>query len=199
MFRGNNLEAMKEREVVLMWMCARCRRRIGVEAFAWEWRRDGFEISVGGDPNDCGVTERSSLYRRRLKWESLFPMGVLENNRNAQGSSTKWREESEGREGARLRGKAEGCSWGGVPGLQRIAWREWLAPVFQPLRVFCAVSPRTHGRGRGGRAAGPFGLHMEPEKILNFCCCSGTNLCKEARMTPGHNVFPAPVQVHVTA
>lgn len=49
-----------------------------------------------------------------------------------------------------------------------------------------------------GWVVGPFGLHMEPEKILNFCCCLGTNLYKEARMTPGHNVFAAPVQVHVT-
>lgn len=52
-------------------------------------RRDGIEISVGGDPNDCAVTERSSLCRRRLKWESLFPMGIFEKNRNAQGSSTR--------------------------------------------------------------------------------------------------------------
>lgn len=48
-----------------------------------------------------------------------------------------------------MRGKVEGCSWGGVPGLQRTAWREWLAPVFQPLRVSCGVGHRTHGRGMG--------------------------------------------------
>lgn len=38
----------------------------------------------------------------------------------------------------------------------------------------------------GGRAAGPFGLDLEPEEILHFCHYSGTNLCKAARMSPDH-------------
>lgn len=50
----------------------------------------------------------------------------------------------------------------------------------------------------GGTAAGPFGLHLEPEGILNFSCCSGTNLCKAAKNEFWSQLFTGK-EVHVTA
>lgn len=47
---------------------------------------------------------------------------------------------------------------------------------------------------RGNRAAGPFGLERELEETLIFCCYSGRNLCKAARMSPGHKSFQTQVQ-----
>lgn len=90
------------------------------------------------------------------------------------------------------RGEDEGKS-GGLPLRKCLriteieAWREWLAPVFQPLRESPVGSdPGLRGGGKGGRAAGPFGLDLEPEEILHFCRYSGTNLCKAAKMSPDH-------------
>lgn len=204
MHRGNDLEATEDwnkREAVIMWMC------VHVTGGGWKEERRLNESGEVRDqkylwknlyllpwPHDCGVMERSCFYTRRLKWKSLFPMRVLENNWNGQGSSTMWRvrgnksqknTEEKGEDEERV----DGCLWGDVQGLQRTeAWREWLAPVFQPLRDSPMASDPGPKEGEwGGRVAGPFGLHLEPEEILNCSCCSGTNLCKAARMSSGHN------------
>ena len=51
----------------------------------------------------------------------------------------------------------------------------------------------------GGRAAGLCGLELEPEEVLHFCCCSGTNLCTAARMILVTNVDPDSSIVRVSA
>lgn len=130
MHRGNDLEATEDwnkREAVVMWMC------VHVTGGGWKEERRLNESGEVRDqkylwknlyllpwPHDCGVMERSCFYTRRLKWKSLFPMRVLENNWNGQGSSTMWRvrgnksqknTEEKGEDEERV----DGCLWGDYP------------------------------------------------------------------------------------
>lgn len=83
---------------------------------------------------------------------------------------------------------------GSVQRLQRIeAQREGLAPVFLPL-IYLLSDPGLMEGECGGRAAGPCGLGLEPDEVLHFCCCSGTNLCTAARMILVTNVDPVSAQ-----
>ena len=78
----------------------------------------------------------------------------------------------------RMGGSVECCLWGqSVRGLERTeAQRERLA-VFQPLT-----------EAQWLRATQPHGLELEPEKVLQVCCYSGTHLCTVARMNLVTNV-----------